>query len=138
MPSPTCDAEFVALQAGYRPHGGLVRAGSLAACLDAAGAGGYVELARRIVAGQLFSFQWHDDAWVPLFQLDRSTLALREAPRRVLAELQGVYDGWGLARWHVRPHAALGGQCPLDLLADALPAVLAAARGDRARAAARA
>ena len=135
------DAEFVALQQAYRPQGGLVRAEALAACLGAAGCGGYVDLARRIVAGQLFSFEWHHDIWLPVFQLDPGTLAVREGPRRVLDELRGVLDGWALARWHVQPHAALGGRLPLDLLAPAPPAgaaeglaqVLDAARAERAR-----
>ena len=153
-PAPGNDAAFMALQAAYRPHGGLVRAEALAACMTAAGKGGYVDLARRIVAGQLFSFHWHHDFWLPLFQLDPGTLALRDGPQRVLDELRDVCDGWTLARWHVQPHAALGGRQPLELIAagrgdasapgassalagasdHAWAEVLAAARADRARA----
>ena len=130
---PGGDADFVALQEAYRPYGGLVRAEALAACMTSAGAGGYVALARALVGGQLFSFEWHHAIWLPLFQLDAGTLAPRAAPQRVLDELREVLDGWALARWHVQPHAALGGRCPLDLPAQALPEVLAAARADRAR-----
>lgn len=127
------DLAFMSLQAAYRAHGGLVRAEALAACMGAAGCGGYVDLARRIVAGQLFSFQWHDAIWLPLFQLDPRSLAPRDATRQVMDELRGAFDGWGLAHWYVLPHAALAGCTPLDRLTDDLPAVLAAARGDRAR-----
>ena len=127
------DADFVALQEAYRPYGGLVRAEALAACMTSAGAGGYVALARALVAGKLFSFEWHHAIWLPLFQLDPGTLAPCEARQRVLDELRDVLDGWALARWHVQPHAALGGRRPLDLPAQALPEVLAAARADRAR-----
>ena len=93
--------------------------------------GGYAELARRIVAGDLFSFRWNDAFWVPLFQFDPPLLNLLAAPHRVLEELHGVFDGWAIASWYVRPHAELQGQRPLDLLDTNLNAVLAAARAAR-------
>jgi hypothetical protein len=127
----TRDAAFVALQAAYRGHGGIASGDSLAARLDRAGRGGYLDLARRIVAGDLFSFRWNDAFWVPLFQFDPVLLTLRAAPRRVLAELHGALDGWAIANWHVRAHDDLHGQRPLDLLDTELSAVLAAARADR-------
>ena len=61
------DADFMALQDAYRDRGGLARGDHLAARLSLAGRGGYVDLARRIVAGQLFSFRWHDSIWLPMF-----------------------------------------------------------------------
>lgn len=128
---PSRDADFMALQDAYREHGGMARGDDLSVSLALAGRGGFVELARRVVAGQLFSFRWHDSFWLPMFQFDPLSLALREAPRRVLDELHGVYDGWDMAQWHVHPHADLGGKRPLDLLETDLPAVLSAARSDR-------
>lgn len=124
------DADFVVLQGAYRDRGGIARGDNLAARLRMAGRGGYLDLARRIVAGQLFSFRWHDSIWLPMFQFDADLLTLREGPRRVLDELHGVFDGWDLAQWHVRPHDDLHGQRPLDLLDSDLSAVLAAARAD--------
>jgi hypothetical protein len=123
-----CDASFLALQSAYRAAGGLVRGDDLAVRLGLAGRGGYVDLARRIVVGELFSFHWHDSFWLPMFQFDPLALTLREAPRRVLDELRGGFDGWDLAHWHVQANEALGGQRPLDLLDTDLPAVLTAAR----------
>jgi uncharacterized protein (DUF2384 family) len=79
----------------------------------------------------LFSFRWHDSFWLPMFQFDAESLTMREAPRRVLDELHGVFDGWDMAQWHVRAHDDLHGQRPLDLLDTDLAAVLAAARADR-------
>lgn len=125
------DATFVALQSAYRGHGGIAQGDLLATGLSRAGRGGYAELARRIVAGDLFSFRWHDAFWVPLFQFDPLLLNLRAAPHRVLKELHGVLDGWAIASWHVRPHAGLRGRRPLDLLDTDLSAVLAAARAER-------
>jgi len=124
----TKDSDFVALQRAYRASGGLERASDLALRLKGAGRGGYQELARQIVGGQLFSFYWSDSAWLPAFQIDPPTLVPREASRRVVKELQGVLDGWDMAWWFVNPHADLHGRRPLDLLGTALPTVMAAAR----------
>ena len=137
VPPPTagCDAEFVKLQAGYRSHGGLVRAEALAACWSVAGTGGYVDLTRYLVAGQLFSLRWHDGVWLPLFQVDAGEHKVREAPRQVLEAFQGVLGGWDLARWFVGPLAALDGARPVDLLENDLRAVLAAAQAARESAA---
>jgi hypothetical protein len=128
---PDSDADFIALQDAYRQTGGIARGDQLAMRMGQAGRGGYIDLARRIVAGQLFSFRWHDCFWVPMFQFDPDSLSLREPPRRVLDELRGVIDGWDLAHWYVRANDTLAGHQPLQLLDTELPAVLAAARADR-------
>jgi len=127
-PLPARDAEFIELQDAYRRSGGLARGESLAQRMSLVGPGGYVDLARRIVSGQLFSFPWHDDFWLPMFQFDPVRLVPHEAPRRVLAELRGALDGWAIAHWYVTPHAALDERLPVDLLDTDLPAVLVAAR----------
>jgi len=125
------DATFVAMQQGFRGSGGLVRGDALAASRGDGQCGGYINLARRLVAGDLFSFHWHDSIWVPLFQLEADRIALRDAPHQVLGELRGVFDGWDLAGWYLRCNTWLAQQRPLDLLDSDLPAVLAAARADR-------
>jgi len=129
--APARDAEFVDLQDAYRRSGGIARGESLAQRMSQTHPGGYVDLARRIVGGQLFSFQWYDDFWLPLFQFDPVRLVPREAPRRVLAELRGALDGWALAHWFVTPQRRLDERLPLEVLDSDLPAVLAAARGAR-------
>ncbi len=131
-PLPARDIEFVELQDAYRHSGGIARGESLAQRMSLVGPGGYVDLARRIVGGQLFSFHWHDDFWLPMFQFDLVRLVPREAPRGVLAELRGALDGWAIARWYITPNRGLDDRLPLDLLDRDLPAVLAAARGARA------
>jgi hypothetical protein len=125
---PGRDRQFVALQGAYRHCGGLTRGESLAQRMGAAGRGGYLELAARIVAGQVFSFRWHQDFWLPLFQFHPERFEPLEAPRRVTAELRGVMDGWAVASWYVTPLLALDGETPLAVLDIDLPAVLTAAR----------
>jgi hypothetical protein len=128
---PERDRDFIELQNAYRRRGGLARGESLAQRMSLAGSGGYVDLARRIVGGQLFSFTWHDDFWLPMFQFDPQRLTPGEAPRRVLAELRGALDGWAIAHWYLKPSHALGGGRPLDLLDRDLEAVLLAAHSAR-------
>jgi len=132
QPGPaTGDSGFLALQAAYRGDGGIARGEDVAVLLSGCGGCGYVDLARSIVAGALFSFHWHETFWLPMFQFDPATMALREAPRRVLDELRGVFDGWDIAHWYVRANDALAGRRPIHLLETELPAVLTAARADR-------
>jgi hypothetical protein len=95
-----------------------------------------VELARSILAGQLFSFHWHDSFWLPVFQFEPMPPVPRAGPRRVLDELHGSLDGWSIANWYVRARDDLCGRRPLDLLDSDLGAVLAAARAERAASAA--
>lgn len=125
------DASFLALQTAFRPTGGLARGDALAAYLSLTGRGGYLALARSLVAGELFSFQWHDSIWVPMFQFEPGVLTRREGPRRVLHEWHGVLDGWAIAHWYTQPNAWLDGRTPLDVLPGDATAVLAAARADR-------
>lgn len=128
---PWRDAQFVSLQDAYRSHGGLSRGDALADRMSLTGAGGYLDLARLIVGGQLFSFYWHQDFWLPLFQFDPQRLEPLEAPRRVLAALRGALDGWAIASWYATPAVALGGETPLARLDSDLPAVLALADAER-------
>jgi hypothetical protein len=98
------------------------------------GTGGYVDLARRLVARELFSFQWQDDFWLPMFQFDPVLLLPRAGIARLLAAFGtnrdpvDRLDGWMLARWFVTPDAALDGDTPLSRLDRDPDAVLAAAQ----------
>lgn len=125
------DAAFVALQQGYRASGGLLRSDAWTAAAGTDGRPLYIGVARQLVAGQLFSFRWHDSIWLPRFQFSPDGRALRDAPLQVLAELGGVFDGWDLAGWYVADNGGLGDRRPIDLLDSDLPAVLATARADR-------
>ncbi len=117
VPAPAARyAEFATLQEAYRDRGGIARGDVLASRMSATGRGGYIDLARRIVAGQLFAFKWHDSFWLPMFQFDPQSLALQEGPRRVLDVLRGTLDGWALSHWYVQPNGHLNGRRPLDLM----------------------
>jgi hypothetical protein len=125
------DRQFVAMLAAYRATGGVARGDDLALVLEHRQQGDFVSLARRIVAGDIFSFSWSGTCWVPMFQLEPRDLTLKRGPRQVLAELGDVLDGWSLAVWFAWPNAWLNGSTPVELI-DSHPAdVVQAARADR-------
>lgn len=124
------DRDFIALKVAYRSSGGIERGDDVARWMESRSTGDFVSLARLIVAGEVFSFEWHRSFWIPMFQFDTADLSLLPAPRLVLVELAPYFDGWSLATWFVAPHGRLGGRRPIDLLATRLADVLAAARSD--------
>ena len=66
-----------------------------------------------------------------MFQFELRDLSVKQGPRKVLAELSPVLDGWALAAWFARPNSWLNDRSPVDTLDSNLAAVLAAARADR-------
>lgn len=124
-------AGFAALLSAYRSSGGTARGDDLARLLADHHRGDYVSLARLIVAGDVFGFEWRQTLWIPMFQFDARDLAIKQGARQVLAELTADFDGWALAAWFANGNTWLGGHRPVDLLDRDLPAVLDAARADR-------
>jgi hypothetical protein len=81
--------------------------------------------------GTLFSLDWGDEVWVPLFQLSPDNLMPCPKARLVAAELTPTFCGWETADWFVQPNHWLSGAMPIELLASDTPAVHNAARADR-------
>lgn len=125
------DRDFAAVRAGCQASGGAVRESDLAGWLEKRQLGNAVSLAKLIISGNIFGFEWQGNFWIPMFQFDFRDLSIRQAPRKVRAELGGAFDGWALAVWFVQPCVWLNGQSPLALLEADLPAVLEAARSER-------
>lgn len=122
---------FVKMLSAYHASGGMARGDNLGRLLDDWQCGDFVSLARLIASGEIFSFRWHGENWVPMFQFDLRDLSCRPGPRQVSAELKSVFDDWTLAVWFIQPNSWLQAQRPLALLESDLPAVLQAARADR-------
>lgn len=125
------DTAFVSLLKAYRPSGGLAHGDELAARLHIDGGGGYARLARWIVGRQVFSFAWHEQFWLPMFQFNAADMTLHSGLRPVLAELAPVMDGQALAHWFVQPNDALQGQTPVSMWSTDGPEVFQAARLQR-------
>ena len=124
-------AGFAAMRAAYHRKGGLARGDDLGHLLEDRARGDFVSLARLIVAGEVFGFEWRHGIWIPLFQFDLEDLSIRPGLRPVLVELASEFDGWRLAAWFVEPNAWLDGALPIDLMDSKLSDVVQAARADR-------
>jgi hypothetical protein len=125
------DTAFAAMRAVYHRKGGLARGDDLARLLEDRARGDFVSLARLIVAGEVFGFEWRHGFWIPLFQFDLQQLSIRPGLRPVLAELASEFDGWRLAAWFVEPNGWLDGALPIDLIDSKPSDVVQAARADR-------
>lgn len=124
------DAGLAAMRTAYRETGGvacgddLTRLASVYPHLEVA------YLARRVVAGEVFGFDWRHSLWIPMFQFDLHDLSIRTGPRRVIEILAPALDGWTMAAWFIRANARLNERRPVDLLGSDLKAVLDAATRD--------
>jgi hypothetical protein len=125
------DAGFAAMQSAFRASGGLARGDDLVRWLQGHSNGDLASLAKLIVTAELFSFEWRDTFWVPMFQFDLNDLSIKRGPRKVLVELATEFDSWNLAAWFAQPNSWLSNARPVDLLDHNLAAVLRAARADR-------
>jgi len=124
------DATFAAMRAAYQARGGFARGDDLARLLEDRGCGDFASLARLIVAGEVFGFEWRHAFWIPMFQL-ADDLSVKPGLKAVLAELASEYDGERLAAWFVEPNAWLDEAQPIDVLDANAAEVLQAARADR-------
>jgi hypothetical protein len=123
---------FEAMIAIYTNCGGTARADDLALLLlDQQHKVDFVSLAKQLVSGEVFSFQWQDHFWVPMFQFNRHDMSVKQEVHRVVRELDGVLDNWALAWWFTQPNARLKGRRPVDLVDRQFSNVLGAARADR-------
>ena len=122
---------FVAMLTAYRATGGTARGDDLARMLEDHHRGDFVSLARLVVTGVVFGFEWRHTFWVPMFQFDLRDLSIRPGLPLVLAELRPQFDGWTLAAWFAQPNSWLDDRRPVDLLDSDLSEVLQAARADR-------
>ena len=122
---------FFAVQEALRGKGGLARADDLARLLEDCRHVDFIGLAKLMVSGAIFSFEWGGSHWIPMFQFNLADLTVKPAARSVLAELNTTFDGWSLAEWFTQPNDWLAGRPPIDVIDSDLPVVLDAARADR-------
>lgn len=127
------DRLFLVLLDAYRPSGGLARAAEVVTALERRRGLDADLLARWRAERRVVCFDWQSLTWLPRFQFEFVPAGPLPAPvlAAVLSELGTAGDGWAVALWFVRPHAALDGRAPVEVIGDAHAAVLHAARGDR-------
>jgi hypothetical protein len=125
------EAGFLVMQMAFRASGGLARGDDLVRWLQGHSSSDVASLARLIVMAELFSFEWRDTYWVPMFQFDLDDLSIKRGPRQVMIELASEFDSWSLAAWFAQPNTWLSNTRPVDQLDHNLAGVLRAARADR-------
>ena len=125
------DEGFISMLDKYRPTGGIANPAELVQRQPGGKKPDINALAKLILVGEIFSFEWQGKFWIPLFQFKANELTGRHCVRQVLGELTNVFDGWTLAVWFVQAIAWLENKKPIDLLDSGLSSVLHAARADR-------
>jgi hypothetical protein len=125
------DEGFISMLEKYRPTGGIANIAELTQRQVDGRNCDVNALVKLILVGDVFSFEWQGNFWIPLFQFKPKELTSRQCVRQVLGELNSVFDGWTLAVWFVHTNAWLEHRKPIDLLDSGLSSVLHAARADR-------
>jgi hypothetical protein len=125
------DRIFVEMLAAYRRSGGIGRLDALTRLAGHGGEEALPSVLQQIASASVFSFEWQQVFWVPMFQFGTPGLVPKDSVAEVLAELADVFDGWSLATWFSLPNCWLKDQRPVDLLDSQRALVLAAARVDR-------
>ena len=115
----------------FKSSGGTARADDLALLLQEKSRGNFVSLARQLVSRDVFSFEFQNHFWVPMFQFHLPDMSVKQEVTRVVGELAAALDSWTLAQWFTQPNAWLAMQRPVDMLQRRFSDVLAAARADR-------
>ena len=125
------DRDFDVMIGVYKTCGGTARADDLALLLEERKTGNFVSVAKRIVSRDIFSFEWQNNFWVPMFQFNPKDMSVKQEVRRVVHELNVVLDNWTLAHWFTEPNTWLKGKRPVHMVDDHFSDVLGAARADR-------
>jgi hypothetical protein len=131
LTSNPSDEGFISMLDRYRASGGIASGTELAERKTQCEDSGLAALAKLILSGEVFSFEWRGNFWIPLFQFNSHDLSTRHCVGQVLRELSNVFDGWTLAVWFIQANAWIEHKKPIDLLDSDLPKVIHAARADR-------
>ncbi len=124
------DKGFVTLLRHCKPHGGLGRGDEVAERFVQCG-GELSLLARWIVERRVLSVEWRSELWLPWFQFQTQTMALKPVVQRVRDELGQAFDAWQLAHWFAEPNCWLSDRAPMALIDSEPEEVVNAARADR-------
>lgn len=123
--------QFIAMLNAYRASGGLAPAQELIALFQRCRGPSVATLVNWIIEREVICFEWRSQAWLPLFQFDRTHLQPDAKIRPIVQELVVVYDQWDMGAWFARPNPWIEGRTPVDALRPDFSEVLNAARADR-------
>ena len=133
MSSVTKDGDLLELLTAYQRHGGVAR--EVEVLLSYKRCSSALSACRPEGFDRAIRVTWQGWVWMPLFQFDRSTFALRSGPAMVMEELAPVLDVCAMAHWFWHPNVCLAQRRPLAVIDLQPRLVLQAARVDRSAAA---
>lgn len=122
---------FDSMVAAFKASGGTARADDFALLLEQRKTGNFISLAKQLVSRDIFSFEFKNHFWIPMFQFNLHDLTVSHEAKRVVDELAAVLDSLMLALWFTEPNAWLKSRRPVDMMEHFFSDVLAAARADR-------
>lgn len=125
------DRQFMTMLDCYRNTGGLARAQEVFTMFKSHHGADAATLARWIVRREVISFDWQSKVWLPLFQFERASMALKPGLNSVLSALNPLFGAWEMATWFAKPNHCLEGRTPSESLENDAHAVLNAACSDR-------
>ena len=125
------DRAFVSLLPVFRATGGLATGHEVSERFVQRQPDGLSKLARAIAAGEMISFSWQANLWLPMFQFDLHTMEMNMAVNKIISELRPIMDGWEITQWFAAPHSALANVVPLEALHSMPEIILDAARTER-------
>lgn len=128
VPGPGTDF-FTQMSVRLVGEGGLISEQALQAQLHLQGLP-CEGLADWLARGQLRSFSWGGQRWLPRFQLTDSGFALRSDVAAIADELAGAMDELEILAWFVCPNEALDRRTPLASMRASYREVLEVARMD--------
>ena len=131
MASPAYLQVFDNMMGVYQRSGGTATADELSVMMERKQQGNFISVARQIASRDIFSFEWQNHFWIPMFQFNPLDLSIKLEVRKVVYELTDVLDSWTLAEWFTAPNAWLEGGRPVDMVDSNFLTVLGAARADR-------
>lgn len=115
----------------FRAHGGVLLANEFLRYIPSSVGQSVSKLARSIVDRRILAVEWRGDYWLPLFQLDLNTGAVRPDVAKILETLEEALTPLEKILWFIRSNVLLGGQLPIHEIEHGTAAVLNAARADR-------
>jgi hypothetical protein len=125
------DREFVDMDRIFDSHGGMASGNEIASELGRHTSQSISVVARWIVGRKIVNIAWRSHILIPRFQFTADNGQIRPVVSGVIAELEGVFDDWEIARWFSQPNTWLHDMRPLQLVAIDDGAVIQAARTDR-------
>lgn len=125
------ERDFLYLQDGYRPFGGLTTLRRILEETFPYAPAGAIAVVRQVQRSQCIAFWEGDCLWLPVFQFGQRPWQILPGVRTSLELLTKTFDALEVAQWYCTPNALLAGRVPASFALSPGDALYQAARADR-------